>query len=68
MSKKTKEPARTRHQTPCLRSPEEYAKAEAQIREILNRAMPNSDPNFKGLIGELGDSGYAVLCHTHLHQ
>ena len=62
MTKDLKTAARQRLQKPRLRTLEEYAQAEAQIREILNRAMPNSDPNFKGLIGELGGTGYASLC------
>jgi len=62
MNQESKKPARPRLQTLRLRTLEEYAQAEAQIREILNRAMPNSDPNFKGLIGELGGTGYASLC------
>jgi hypothetical protein len=62
MKEQSTKTTRPQLQKPCLRTPEEYAKAEAQIREILKKAMPNSDPNFKGLIGELGDSGYASLC------
>ena len=44
-----------------IRSTEELDTAIASMHEVLKKAMPNSDPNFKGLIGELGDSNSSAV-------
>jgi len=33
----------------------------ASMHEVLKKAMPNSQPQFKGLIGELGDSNSSAV-------
>jgi hypothetical protein len=43
------------------RSPQEMDKAMASMHEVLKKAMPNSQPQFKGLIGELGDSNSSAV-------
>jgi hypothetical protein len=44
-----------------LRSPEEMDKAMAAMHEVLKKAMPNSNPKFRGLISELGDSNASAV-------
>jgi hypothetical protein len=44
-----------------IRSTEELDKAMDVMHEVLKKAMPNSNPNFKGLIGELGDSNSSAV-------
>lgn len=43
------------------RSPQEMDKAMTSMHEVLKKVMPNSSPEFKGLIGELGDSNASAV-------